>query len=45
MLIHSLHLLMAEQSEADPGLVGYDEEEITACVFVPLLGDHGWKEE
>jgi protein-L-isoaspartate(D-aspartate) O-methyltransferase len=21
------------------------EEEITACVFVPLVGNHGWKEE
>ncbi len=24
---------------------GFQEEDITACVFVPLLGNHGWKEE
>jgi protein-L-isoaspartate(D-aspartate) O-methyltransferase len=23
----------------------FQEEEVTGCVFVPLLGDHGWKEE
>jgi protein-L-isoaspartate(D-aspartate) O-methyltransferase len=23
----------------------YSEEDITGCVFVPLLGDFGWKEE
>jgi len=38
MLIHRLYLLMAEESEPDPGLVRYDKEEITA--FQSLKGGH-----